>query len=447
MAKREEFIELINTFKIVSTNITHVQRRGLLKQAVQNYDLSIEDASDILKSLGLIVGEEINYFDALEISLEQIQELDEQSIIKLVETAHDRCYRVSLTAGARVRPDGKTEEQWRNILNQARDTLVDPQKRREYLAIFLPEQNIQTIDVNDSPEIEDEEIRADLTHSDEITTEPEDVGLIELPIDMEVPAGMVFIPAGAFQMGSQETDAAENENPTQTVHLSAFFIDQYPVTNVQYRTFLDENPEWEKNRIVDAYHDGKYLQSWQRYKYPQGKADDPVVHVSWYAAMAYAHWAGKRLPTEAEWEKAARGGLTGNLYPWGNEINISNANFGMQIGSTTPVGKFPPNNYGVYDAVGNVWEWCLDEFIENEDDTYQSEISKAIDKYVHAKMSEGKIAEIIRDYLSINTSRVLRGGSWASSERATRVAYRGWATPKFTYYSYGFRCVQEIIPF
>ena len=136
MSKRDEFIQVINTFKNVSPSITDTQRRELLKQAVQIYDLSVDDASEILKSWGLIVGEEVDYFEVLGISIEEIQGLDDQTIINIIETAHDQCYRASLRAGARIRPDGKTEDQWRNILNQARDTLGDTQKRHEYLTIF-----------------------------------------------------------------------------------------------------------------------------------------------------------------------------------------------------------------------------------------------------------------------------------------------------------------------
>ena len=420
MSKREEFIEVINTFKTVSPNITDGQRRGLLKQAVQNYGLSVEEGTEILKSLGLVVGEEVNYFEVLGLSMEEIQGLDEQSIVSIVEMAHEQCYKASLRAGARVCPDGKTEEQWRNVLNQARDTLVDTQKRQEYLATFLIQEDLL------------EKVPHELSQP---KTELEDtkptVPSADIVPSVDVPDGMVFIPAGEFQMGSQNEEENGNKTPAHTVFIAAFFIDQYPVTNAQYKIFVDMNPQWQKKRIPEIYHDGNYLQTWSGSSYPRGKADYPVVDVSWYAAMAYAQWAEKRLPIGAEWEKAARGGLIRKMYPWGDQIDMSMANYGMQVGQTTPVGKYPPNGYGVYDIVGNVWEWCLDEYDHSS-------------QHRNPGIAANSVSEITNNYMSIETSRVLRGGSWASSERATRVAYCGWAAPNFTYYSYGFRCVKAV---
>ena len=132
----------------------------------------------------------------------------------------------------------------------------------------------------------------------------------------DAPDGMVLIPAGEFEMGSETGQA--NERPVHTVYLDAFYMDIHEVTNAQYKAFIDENPEWQKENIASAFHDGVYLRLWNGNTYPEGKADHPVVYVSWYAAMAYAQWAGKRLPTEAEWEKAARGGIAGKAYPWGD---------------------------------------------------------------------------------------------------------------------------------
>ena len=422
MSKRDEFIQVVNTFKNVSPSITNTQRRELLKRAVQIYDLSVDDASEILKSWGLIVGEEVDYFEVLGISIEEIQGLDDQTIVNIIETAHDQCYRASLRAGARIRPDGKTEDQWRNILNQARDTLGDTQKRHEYLTIFHEDALEEISPSQDQP----------LTENDLQDAEPTPSNSSELTVP-STETDVILIPAGEFQMGSQAAEENGTEIRVKSIFVDAFLINKYPITNAQYKIFLDANPQWEKNRIIETFHDGNYLQTWSGSKHPRGKADYPVVDVSWYAAMAYAQWVGKRLPTEAEWEKAARGGLIGKIYPWGDQISLRMANYGMHIGKTTPVGNYPPNDYGIYDMVGNVWEWCLDEY----DDNFSRR---------NPGLTANSIREITKNFLGIEASRVLRGGSWASSERAVQVGYCGWAAPNFTYYSYGFRCVRDITP-
>ena len=139
------------------------------------------------------------------------------------------------------------------------------------------------------------------------------------------------------------------------------------MTNAQFQQFLKANPQWQSDRIAPKYHGGYYLSSWDGLNYSEDQADHPVVSVSWYAAAAYAQWAGKRLPTEAEWEKAARGGLGGKKYPWGDELSHNDANFygtgGRDIwDKTAPVGSFPANGYGLHDMAGNVWEWCADGY-------------------------------------------------------------------------------------
>ena len=116
----------------------------------------------------------------------------------------------------------------------------------------------------------------------------------------EPPEGMVLIPAGTFQMGSNDEEARDDEQPVHTVHLDAFYMDKYEVTNAQFKAFLDANPAWQKDNIDDRFHDGFYLTHWTGTDSPAEEADSPVVYVTWYAAMAYAEWAGKRLPTEAE---------------------------------------------------------------------------------------------------------------------------------------------------
>ena len=190
---------------------------------------------------------------------------------------------------------------------------------------------------------------------------------ISVEIVTPAPEGMVLIPAGEFQMGSNAPEAQNNEQPVHTVSVDAFYMDEYEVTNLEYKEFVLANPRWQKARIDRRFHNnGSYLHHWTGNDYPQGYANHPVVYVSWYAAMAYAGWVGERLPSEAEWEYAARGGLVGKKYPWGDVIDLGKVNYGRRnVGGTTSVGKYPPNGYGLYDVAGNVWEWCLDEYDED----------------------------------------------------------------------------------
>ena len=245
-------------------------------------------------------------------------------------------------------------------------------------------------------------------------------------------ADMVMIPAGEFQMGSNNGD--NDEKPVHTVYVDAFYIDKYEVTNAQYKAFVDANPQWRKDRIPSKYHDGDYLKHWNGNNYPVGKGTHPVTYVSWYAAMAYSQWVGKRLPTEAEWEKAARGGLPGKVYPWGNTIDAGRANYAGSVGTTTPVGSNPANGYGLYDMVGNVGEWCLDEYASG---FYAS--SGRVNPF-----SGVTITYVINKFTNINTPRVLRGGSWFDTAQLVRCASRNWITPPYSSVFNGFRCVRAV---
>ncbi len=253
-----------------------------------------------------------------------------------------------------------------------------------------------------------------------------------------IPEGMVMIPAGEFQIGSN--DGEDDEKPVHTVYVDAFYIDTHEVTNAQYKTFVDENPEWQKDRIPDKYHGGAYLKHWNGNNYPQGKGDHPIVYVSWYGAMAYAKWAGKRLPTEAEWEKAARGGLVDQGYPWGNSIDYSNANhgrssYGRNIYDTTSVGSYTPNGYGLYDMAGNVSEWCLDEY---DEDFYSSSPRR------NPIAGTNSISYVINNIANTKKARVLRGGSWLDTAIHVRVANRFNSSPTSTSRIFGFRCVKDV---
>ena len=248
-------------------------------------------------------------------------------------------------------------------------------------------------------------------------------------------AEMVLIPAGDFQMGSN--DGQSNEKPVHTVYVDAFYMDVYEVTNAQFKAFVDANPQWRKAQIPAKYNDGDYLKPWSGNNYPNGKDNHPVTYVSWYAAMAYAEWVGKRLPREAEWEKAARGGLQGQKYPWGNGIDASQANYGKNLGGTTAVGSYGANGYGLYDMAGNVWEWCLDA---HNSDFYARSPSQ------NPLAGEMTLREVSANYRNVTTSRVLRGGSWYGSARVLRVANRGSSTPAGTGAYLGFRCARAVTP-
>lgn len=165
---------------------------------------------------------------------------------------------------------------------------------------------------------------------------------------------LIYIQGGEFQMGSTDRWYAQ---PIHKVRLKHFYIGKYEVTNAQYKKFCDATKR-------------KYPENPKGYdNYFLGKPDYPVVNVSWYAAAAYAKWAGGRLPTEAEWEYAARGGTT-TFYYWGDEMSHDYLNY-MGVGGTdkwekaSPVGSFPPNPFGLYDMLGNVWEWVADRYEED----------------------------------------------------------------------------------
>jgi len=218
-------------------------------------------------------------------------------------------------------------------------------------------------------------------------------------------AEMVLIPAGEFIMGSKDYN---NGKPQRRVYLDAYYIDVYPVTVAQYRRFCKET----KREMPSS-------PSW-------GWIDNhPIVNVSWNDAKAYCDWAGKRLPTEAEWEKSARG-TDGRKYPWENEwdarkCRCSRNNWG-DAGSTSPVGSFPQgiSPYGVYDMAGNVWEWCADWY----DKGYYSISPKSNP----TGPSSGQF-------------RVLRGGSWFDgTPDSIRVSYRDRYDPMNMFDVVGFRC-------
>ncbi len=236
--------------------------------------------------------------------------------------------------------------------------------------------------------------------------------LIEL-VNQKDGSALVLVPAGAFLMGSEEGFPVER--PVHRVFVNAFYLGKYPVTNAQYERFVAETG----HRVPYLDDPRARLDNWDLEKrtYPPGRAQHPVVLVSWHDARAYCAWAGGRLPTEAEWEKAARGGLEEKRYPWGDEIDPSLANYDNREG-TTPVGSYPANGYGLYDMAGNVWEWVADWY----DAKYYRESP--------AQNPQGPEKGAVR---------VLRGGAWLLFAQFCRVAYRFRNSPDFRFNLIGFR--------
>ncbi len=260
--------------------------------------------------------------------------------------------------------------------------------------------------------------------SEEENAEETDDEIVRMPT-------MVIIPAGEFQMGSD--DCETDTKPVHTVYVDEFAIDASEITNAQFKEFVDANPQWSKGSIPSEYHNGDYLGLWNGNDFPNGQANHPVVYVSWYAAMAYATWVGKRLPTEAEWEKAARGGVTGVRYVWGNSRDRSKSNYGPP-GRTSPIGSYPPNGYGLYDMGGNVWELCLDAY---DADYYNNSPDR------NPVSGASNIEEVTSDFINVRTERVSRGGSWATPSPA-HTATRGNDEPTNTNGWLGFRCTRSL---
>ena len=238
-----------------------------------------------------------------------------------------------------------------------------------------------------------------------------------------VPEGMVLIPAGKFRMGTVHL-VSKTAEPIHLVTLDAFYIDKYEVTLGEYNHFLMETghrplPQWISKYAPTDNH--------------------PVVGVSWHDAMAYATWAGKRLPTEAEWEKAARGGLSDKNYPWGNEAPApSRANYGKNVGTTMPVGEYPPNAFGLYDVVGNVAEWCLDAW----DADFYTEAPQE-NPFAGLKSRD----TTLEDFQTIKGLRVVRGGAWSYMREGTlMVGARTKGDALTKYGNIGFRCAKDALP-
>jgi formylglycine-generating enzyme required for sulfatase activity len=261
---------------------------------------------------------------------------------------------------------------------------------------------------------------------DNITTNHQIKAIFEMiPKNPDI-TGMVLIPAGEFQMGDSFNEGEPDELPVHTVYLDAFYIDKYEVTNAEYRKFVQATGHKEPEGGIYVNGNWVWGKPWQDKNY--NGDNQPVMCVTWADAKAYADWTGKRLPTEAEWEKSARDGLVGKRYPWGDDISYDNANYWEKGRKdvwtyTSPVGSFAPNGYGLYDIAGNVWEWCSDWYGNN---------------YYVISIKSNPTGPGSGSY------RVLRGGSWNSYDSALRVSNRDCNDPASAYDDVGFRCVSGL---
>ena len=258
-----------------------------------------------------------------------------------------------------------------------------------------------------------------------------------LSVASEPPKDMILIPAGEFIMGTDSEEANADQKPAHRVYLDAFYIDKHEVTNAEYEEFIlaggyKKKEFWTEEGwdCIQKFQFGG--DEWHQVETPlqygensvSTDPDHPVIGASWYEANAYANWAGKRLPTEAEWEKAARG-TDGRLYPWGNKMDFSRLSYFPHVTKVQTVGSFPSgaSPYGVLDMAGSVWEWCTDWYNEN---------------YYSQNPQRNPTGPDSGEY------RVLRGGGWDSIRVQLRTSYRYYEKENRRTYNIGFRCVQDI---
>lgn len=233
---------------------------------------------------------------------------------------------------------------------------------------------------------------------------------------------MAIIPEGSYIRGGNA--GARDEMPRHPVTLSSFALDVHPVTNEQFVRFLEAmgGEKDSGNNDIIRLRDSRIKRSAGKLIIESGYARHPVVGVTWYGAVAYAKWIGKRLPTEAEWEAAATCGRENAIYTTGHDIERSQANFFSS--DTTPVISYPPNSFGLYDIAGNVYEWCQDWYAYNY---YDSSL-------VEPENPKGPHQGVYR---------VLRGGCWKSLKEDLRCSHRHRNNPGAVNGTYGFRCAAD----
>ena len=270
-----------------------------------------------------------------------------------------------------------------------------------------------------------------------------------------IPEGMVLIPGGTFEMGIDKADLEQlvemgrgvphmselhayrwfgDEIPRHTVKIDSFYIDIYEVTNRQFRQFVQQTGYQAEG-------------DWQKYA-QKHRMDHPVVNVTWNDAKAYAEWAGKRLPTEEEWEYAAKGGKAVKWFPWGDSPDPARANYrhqgesfwagvvrliGLRKMGTKPVGSYEPNGFGLYDMCGNVSEWCENVYKPYPDGPQEDEIYTGHGLF---KKSQKPMY-----------GKAIRGGNWQSPNAVfVRITHRNEAVSSHFSNDLGFRCASSVSP-
>lgn len=219
---------------------------------------------------------------------------------------------------------------------------------------------------------------------------------------------LVLIPGGEFRMG---IEGEGDDSPAHKVRLDSFYMESCEVTNAQYAKFCEEKGE-----------ELPFFWGMEKFRCGPDFPNHPVVGVTWSDAKAYAEWRGMRLPTEAEWEYAARGGLDGKQFPNGDDLDSNMANFRPSSG-TLPVGNYPPNGYGLYDMAGNVVEWVHDYYDKDYYRTSPSENPRGPE--------DGKF-------------QVIRGGGWHSGRSCNSVHYRNCLKSNWSDFNVGFRCARDL---
>lgn len=240
----------------------------------------------------------------------------------------------------------------------------------------------------------------------------------------------VLVPAGSFEMGTNSKKADDYNKPAHERSLEAYRIDKYPVTNAEYAQFIVET---RRRAPLD----------WKGGRIPENKAMYPVTMVSWYDAVAFCEWAGKRLPSEAEWEKAARGN-DGRRWPWGNHMTPDKLNTYYNVGGTTIVTRYAESAspYGAVDMAGNVSEWTSSEFRPYEGSMASSDVFVP-KKIAHTEAGDAhmKVGDLVE---AKGVFMVRRGGSWKSDPFSTSSYHRNYSMPHYASDFFGFRCAEDM---